>query len=77
MLYPFELRAHRDSTHCTESVYRNGLVRRGVALQEAGFFHSTAMNFRHTGEGTWSVRFVSVNRPLLASIRNTAMLFVS
>ena len=45
-------------------------------LQRA-LFYSTAMNFRHTGEGTVIVFFVKVNRPLLESIRNTAMLFVS
>ncbi len=39
--------------------------------------YSTAMNFRHTGEGTWSVWPVVVSRPELGSIRKTTMLPVS
>src|SRR5258708_23094873 len=39
--------------------------------------YSEAMNFRHTGEGTWSVWPVGVSLPVLASILKITTLFVS
>jgi hypothetical protein len=36
-----------------------------------------AMNFMHTGEGTWSVWLVEVSLPELGSILKTTMLLVS